>query len=234
MKHLLYFLVFSVIQISYAKEWKCLKEYQLETGQIELLASDWLKKDRKNNTLVWQLANLYNLENNLPLEYQTIKERTDFYLWLNTALNERNLEVEWPKMAHFISNKLEKIRSFPFNIFTRKEVKRYAIKGSETVFRKAFEKIKTLYFSESILNSNDALAWDKSIIHDEQYIWLEEIYNQIDVKTLKTIDKMAKGKCIYTFMVPKKVAFTGDLSNEDNRYNYALNTLRVYCISEYK
>jgi hypothetical protein len=229
MKHLLYFLVFLAIQISYAKEWKNLKTYQLETGKKELQASDWLHSDRKNNTLVWQQANRYNLQNNFPLEYQSIKERTDFYSWLLTVLNEKESEVVWPKMAYFISNKLENIKSFPFNIFTGKDVKIYATKGSETVFVKAFEKMSALYFSGSVLKSDDALAWDKAIIYEEQYVWLQEIYKDIDEKTLKTIDKMAKGKCIYRFMVPKEIEFTGDLSDADSRYNYALNILRDYC-----
>lgn len=233
MKHLLYFLVFSTIQIGYAKEWKNLKDYQSETGKIELQASDWLRKDRKNNSLVWQQANLYNLQNNLPLEYQTIKERTDFYLWLFKSLEEKQMEVVWPKMAYFISNKLEITKAFPFNIFTSKDVKLYAVKGSETVFAKAFEKIQLLYFSEKILNATEAFAWDEAIIREEQYVWLQDIYNEIDAKTLKTIDKMAKGKGIYGLLVPKKLAFSGDLSDNENRYHYALNTLRPYCQEEY-
>ncbi|TYA56012.1 Insecticidal toxin complex protein [Formosa maritima] len=231
MKSFFYLFFLSLTTISYSKEYKNLKEYHEISGKILLEPSDWLSKDRKNNTLVWQQANEYNLKHNLPAEYLTIKERTDFYLWLYTTLNER--DVVWPKMAHFISNKLENINSFPFNMFTRKEVKLYATKGSKTVFNKAFSIIKKLYFSESILNKEDALTWDESIIYKEQYNWLEEIYNGIDAKTLKTIDKMAQGKGIYTFIVPKEVAFSGDLSDKENRYNYAINTLRTYCINNY-
>ncbi|MCX7550231.1 Insecticidal toxin complex protein [Xanthomarina sp. F2636L] len=234
MKSLLFIFLVVISSNIYSKEYKNLKKYQELFGNIQLAPSDWLCKDRKNNTLVWQQANVYNLENNLPLEYETIQQRTDFYLWLFKTLDKKEQEVVWPKMAHYISNKLEITHSFPFNIFIRKEVKRYATKGSETVFIKAFGRIKELYFSESILKSDNALTWDEAIIHEEQYIWLQEIYNEIDPKTLKTIDKMAKGKCVYKFMVPKEVVFSGDLSNEENRYNYALNTLRVYCQTEYE
>ena len=234
MKNGLLILLLCFFNLSTAKEYKNLKEYQKLTGKLQLESSDWLRSDRKNNTAVWQHANLYNLHNNLPLEYQSIKERTDFYLWLFKSLDDKGSEVIWPKMAHYISNKLENVKSFPFNIFTRKEVKRYATKGSETVFSKAFEKIKALYFSESILKSEEALAWDESIIYEEQYVWLQEIYSGIDQKTLKTIDKMAKGKCIYILMVPKEIVFSGDLSNKEDRYDYALNILRPYCKTEYK
>lgn len=234
MKSFLHLLFFCITTVSFSKEYKNLRAYEKLTGKLQLESSDWLRSDRKNNTTVWQHANLYNLQNNLPLEYQSIKERTDFYLWLYESLDDRGTELLWPKMAHFISNKLENIKSFPFNLFTRKEVKRYAAKGSETVFSKAFENIKALYFSESILKSDDALAWDETIIYEEQYVWLQEIYSGIDQKTLKTIDKMAKGKCIYKLMVPREIVFSGDLSNKEDRYDYALNTLRVYCKTEYE
>jgi hypothetical protein len=233
MKYILIVFIFCTYNLLTAKEYKSLKDYQSETGKEKLQQSDWLHKDRKNNSSTWQQANIYNLENNLPLEYETIQQRTDFYLWLYKSLDKKQEEVVWPKMAYYISHKLENINSFPFSVFTRKEVKLYAAQGSETVFVKAFQRIKDLYFSETILKSEDALNWDKSIIHEEQYVWLQEIYSEIDNKTLKTIDKMAKGKCIYRFMVPKEIAFSGDLSNKENRYNYALNILRVYCKTEY-
>ncbi|GGG59666.1 Insecticidal toxin complex protein [Bizionia arctica] len=228
MKYFFLLILFFFFNLSTAKEWKNLKEFQDETGKVKLLASDWLHSDRKSNSLNWQQANSYNLENNLSLEYETIQQRTDFYLWLLTSLELKKSEVVWPKMAHFISNKLEKIKSFPFNIFTRKEVKIYATKGSETVFTKAFDRINTIYFLDSVLKSDEALNWDKAIIYEEQYVWLQGIYSEIDEKTLKTIDKMAKGKGVYRLIVPKEIVFSGDLSNEENRYNYALNTLRVY------
>lgn len=233
MKSFLFTFLFIITTLAYSKEYKNLKEYQELSGKTVLSASDWLCKDRKNNTLVWQQANIYNLKNNLPSEYESIEQRTDFYLWLFKALDKKQMDIVWPKMAYFISNKLETTQAFPFNLFIRKEVKNYATKGSETVFGKAFEKIQQLYFAEETLSTNDAYAWDEAIIAKEQYVWLQGIYNEIDEKTLKTIDKMAKGKCIYKFMVPKEVEFKGDLSNKENRYHYALNTLRPYCKEEY-
>lgn len=233
MKYIFIVFLLFTYNLSIAKEYINLKSFQLETGNENLQQSDWLQKDRKNNSLIWQQANRYNLDNNRPLEYETIQQRTDFYLWLYKVLDKKKSDVVWPKMAHFISNKLENINSFPFNVFTKRDVKLYATKGSETVFVNAFSKLKILYFSEFILKKEDALTWDKAIIDEEQYVWLEDVYREIDSKTLKTIDKMAKGKCIYRFMVPKEIEFTGNLSNAENRYSYALKTLRVYCKFEY-
>jgi len=234
MKSYLFLLIFTITTLGYSKEYQSLKSYQEESGKNQLGPSDWLRKDRKSNSLVWQQANIYNLQHNLPLEYQTIQQRTDFYLWLYNSLDERNLQVVWPKMAYFISNKLKITQSFPFNIFIRKEVKLYAVKGSNTVFIKAFEKIKTLFFSEKTLTVKEAYLWDEVLIRKEQHDWLQDIYTEIDAKTLRTIDRMAKGKGVYRLIVPKEVAFSGDLSDKENRYQYALNTLRPYCQEKYK
>ncbi|OBX21250.1 hypothetical protein BAA08_13460 [Bizionia sp. APA-3] len=85
---------------SYASEWTCLKIYQQETGQQALSEKDWLTSDRRRNSQVWQQANTFNLENQLPSEYSTIRQQRDFYEWYYTAISEKEHDVVWPKMAH--------------------------------------------------------------------------------------------------------------------------------------
>jgi len=79
MKVFLYVFFFCFTTVSFSKEYKNINAYQKLTDKLQLESSDWFCSDRKNNTAVWQQANLYNLQNNLPLEYQSLKERTDFY-----------------------------------------------------------------------------------------------------------------------------------------------------------
>ncbi|MDO6758810.1 Insecticidal toxin complex protein [Tamlana sp. 2_MG-2023] len=215
--------------LGHAKEWKSINAFEKVNGKSDLSASDWLKSDRKHNTQVWQNANIYNLQHNYFSEYKTIKERRDFYVWYFTTMEERGCEVVWPKMAYFISNKLRLINAFPFCIFTTKSVKSYAYQGSETVFNHAFETLKSLYLDEDVLKSDTALKWDEAIIHKEQYIWLKSIYEGIDEKGLRTIERMAKGKGFYKVLVPKEIRFKSDISETDNRYYYALHVLRDYC-----
>ena len=210
-----------------AKEWPCLKTYQKTTNLKELGPSDWLKKDRKQNTLVWQNANLYNLEHQLPQEYTTIKQRRDFYVWLNETLVARGYEIVWPTMAHYISKKLALIKVFPYSIFTSKDIKTYAEMGSVTVFNACFDPVDNLLKGE-VIQGDEALSWDRDILKMEQFQWLGPIYSEVDEKTLHTIERMAKGKGFYGLMVPKDIRFQGDITKADVRYQYALETLRPH------
>lgn len=221
-------LLFLVFEISNAKEWRCLRIYQKETGKTSLGPSDWLKKDRNRNSEVWQKANLYNLKNNLPFEYQTIKQRSDFYHWYIQEIKTKGHEVLWPEMSHFISRKLALTKVFPYCLFVSKEVKEYAYLGSADVFNSCFDILNKLLLEDSKLVLEEALAWDKTILYEEQYRWLVPIYQTIDDGALVTIERMAKGMGFYSLMVPKRIRFKGDITKEEERYHYALNVLRPY------
>ncbi|MFD2823970.1 Insecticidal toxin complex protein [Lacinutrix iliipiscaria] len=234
MKQLLFVFICTIHFSAFSKEWKSLQQFQKETKQIALSQKDWLKSDRKQNTIVWQKANAYNLNHHHPEEYITIKQRRDFYAWFYTHLNLKGYEVIWPKMAHFISNKLRLIKAFPYNIFTNKSIKNYAYQGSETVFNQAFNELRLLYNSKDVIKGEIAQHWDEYMLYKEQYEWLEQIYQSIDSKSLKTIERMAKGKGFYGLMVDKSIRFKGDISNPEARYKYAIQSLRDYCKNTYK
>ena len=231
-------IVFSILLLfsftTFSREWKTLKDYQKSTLNKELLPQDWLKSDRKNNTEVWQKANNYNLTNNKPEEYTSIQQRRDFYSWIIAKLDTKEHEVVWPKMAYYISKKLRLVEAFPYSIFTNKKVKGYANQGSEEVFFNSFEFLQVVYLSETTLKGEEALSWDKTILYEEQFVWIEKIYLKMDERSLKQIERMAKGKFLYSLVVPKQIRFEGDIANPQERYNYALNKLRFYCISEIK
>lgn len=228
MKHFLFILSLCVSLLGHSKEWKSLKAYKKATTLQELSASDWLKHDRKKNTLVWQKANDYNLNANLPNEYNTISQRRDFYKWLNSTLKTKGHEVIWPAMAYFISNKLRLVNTFPYCIFVKRKIKNHSKKGSETVFNNMFKSAALIFNSEDILKGKSALEWDKDILYNEQYIWIDAIYKSIDRKSLKTIERIAKGKFLYGLVLSKSIRFEGDITIAKARYNYALNTLRPY------
>jgi len=217
-----------------ASEWSSIRAYQKATQQKELSPSDWLSSDRRRNTVVWQNANTYNLTNNLPNEYVNIQQRRDFYKWFDAKIKDKGHEVIWPSMAYYISSKLRLVKAFPMSLLTRKQVKHYASIGGETVFNNAFKILKTLFLSEHILKTNDALNWDKSIIREEQYYWIEDIYLKMDKRSLNQIRRMAKGKFLYGLAIPKVIRFKGDIANVEDRYAYAFETLRSYCKSAKK
>ncbi|MCB0444080.1 MAG: Insecticidal toxin complex protein [Gelidibacter sp.] len=234
MRYHLVFLIFFCTTSFYAKEWKCLKTYQKATHKQELSPSDWLKSDRKQQTSVWKNANIYNLSHQKPEEYLTIKQRKDFYLWIVTELKAKGHDVVWPTMAYFISNKLRLLECFPYNLLTSKDMKAYALKGSEDVFVNSFKSLSLLYDSKTILKGEAAEKWDEHQLYTEQYVWIEAIYKMIDAKSLKHIERIAKGKSFYSIFVPKAIRFEGDISKPEERYNYAINKLKPYCKNRYQ
>jgi len=228
MKYFLFLFFLGYFNLAHGKEWKSLRAYKKATQKEKLAPSDWLKKDRKQNTIVWQKANAYNLSKDLYTEYTTIIQRRDFYNWLYTDLKQKGHEVLWPAMAYFISNKLRLVNTFPYGLFTKKSIKLNSKKGSEVAFNNAFTILAELYSSSTILTSKKALKWDESLLYKEQYFWVESIYKDLDKSTLKTIERIAKGRFLYGLVLPKSVRFKGDISKAKLRYDYALNTLRNY------
>tara|TARA_R110002049_G_scaffold302258_1_gene494972 strand:+ start:29232 stop:29912 length:681 start_codon:yes stop_codon:yes gene_type:complete len=217
-----------------AKEWKRLELYQSETKNETLLPSDWLKSDRLQNTVVWQRANAFNLQNDLPQEYTNISQRRDFYKWLFETLEKKGHEVVWVKMAYFISKKMHLMEVFPYHVFIKKTIKSYAVTGNALVFNNAFNELNELLDSDTILKDDKAVAWDKTILHKEQCQWLDSVYITMDTKNLKTLERIAKRKFLYSLVVPKAIAFKGILSNAEDRYLYAVEVLKPYCENAYK
>ncbi|SFW29158.1 Insecticidal toxin complex protein [Cellulophaga fucicola] len=233
MRYFLNLILFLIFIDGSAAEWKNLKEYRQETGDTILTSQDWLTKDRLRNTIVWQQANSFNLTNNLFLEYQTIAERRDFYKWFALSIEEKGHKVVWPRMAHFISSKLSLTSRFPYNIVVKKDVVLSSKNGSEKVFNSAFKSLKKLYLQDKILSKEESKIWDNNLLYKEQYVWIVAIYKEMDAKTLKRLERIAKGKFFYGLVVPKKIRFKGDLTSPKDRYTYATETLRKHCENSY-
>lgn len=213
----------------HASEWRSICAYQKATQQKELSPSDWLASDRRQNSITWQNANAYNLTHNLPNEYANMKQRRDFYKWFDAQIKAKGHEVVWPSMAYYVSSKLKLVKTFPLSLLARKQVKHYASLGGETVFNNAFEILKKLYASNKVLKADAALKWDELIIYKEQYVWIEGIYKMMDERSLNQIKRMAKGKFLYGLAIPKVIRFKGDITNAQDRYAYAFESLRRYC-----
>lgn len=233
LRWIIFFNIFLYTNAFFAKEWKSLKAYQLATKNENLPSSDWLKSDRTKNTTTWQNANAFNLINKLPQEYTNIVQRRDFYKWMYVTLELRKHEVIWVKMAHFISKKMHLIEVFPFSIFTKKLIKTYVLQGSEIVFKSAFIELKRIYYSQSIIKNEKAIKWDKAMLRQEQFIWIQPIYNQMDSKNSKIIRRILQRKFPYSLVVPKSIQIIEDITKPEVRYNYALNKLRPYIKSRY-
>lgn len=211
-----------------------MKTYRKVTNTTALAPSDWLHSDRKKKTLVWHKANMYNLKNNLPAEYENIKQRRDFYNWFYSEVSKKGHKVAWPAMSYFISRKLRLTNAFPYRFFLGKDVRTYSNIGSRTVFYRCFPVLKDLFFLDRIVAKEEALKWDKDILYYEQFKWISEIYSEMSPKTLKKLERIAKGKWLYSLMVPRKIRFSGKLEVAQDRFDYAVQKLRPYCIDRYR
>jgi hypothetical protein len=102
------------------------------------------------------------------------------------------------------------------------------------VFGNAFERLRNLYNINKSLKKADAFKWDDTILKEEQYIWVESVYSSIDQKSLKQIEHVISGNFLYTFVIPKAIRFKEDISNPEDRYQYAINVFRPYCKNYFK
>lgn len=215
----------------FSQEWKNLKAYQKETSNTVLKDGCWLKKDRKKQTIKWKNANAFNLATNEYQKYKTINQIRDFYLFAQEEIALKGHEVHWIHAASTIATRFSIIEKdlIRFFIIRNKEVIKFTYEGSKQVFEFSFPKLKELYFSEIILKESVAHKWDQKQAKKEQCIILEPIYNKLSKKALKKLERMAKGKGIFSLGVSKKIRFEGEINNCDSRYNYTINKLIPYC-----
>ena len=214
-----------------AQEWNTLKTYQKETGNLTLHEGNWLKKDRKRSTLIWQEANIFNL----TLEkgnknYKSISQIRDFYLWFDTVIKKQGHELNGVGVAAVAAGQLSKIDSgfIRFFIIRNKEVVDFVNDGSLLVFEFSFPLLQDLYNSDDLIKGEDAKNWSLKYGLQEQCEILEPLYSKLSDKAVIKLSKMAKGKGVFILGVPKALRFEGDIKNCENRFNHALHKLLPY------
>ncbi|REE79885.1 hypothetical protein BX611_2784 [Lutibacter oceani] len=228
-----YFLLFINSVFCFSQEWKNLKIYKKETGNLILKEGCWLKKDRTKNTTTWESANKFNLKNNAFSKYKTIHQIRDFYHFMQIELDKKGHEIKWTHAAFLVANQLSKLEIdfIRLVIVRNKEVVQFAHEGSKKVFEYSFPKLKELYFSKELLKESEAENWDKNQTVIEQCEILDPLYNNLSKKALKKLNRMAKGKGIYSLGVVKGIRYEGEIINCNTRYYYSINKLIPYCNS---
>lgn len=204
-----------------AQEWKSLKVYRKETGQTTLQDGCWLKKDRLRNTEVWNKANLFNLAvENGNRKYSTLSEMRDFYHWFDQEIKKKGHEIKWIGIAEIVANQLSNLDyGFVRMVVVRnQEVVDFANNGCTDVLAYAFPKLKEVYFSSEILKGKTADDWDTAYGRNEQCVILEPLYKELSSKALRKLDRMAKGKGIYTFAVSKEMKYQGSIEDCESRF----------------
>ena len=220
---------------AFSQEWVTLKSYQNETGNSFLLDGCWLKKDRQRQTKIWTKANEYNLSSDDGnLKYKTICQKKDFYLWFDTERKKQGHEIKWIGIAAIAANQLSKIDIAFIRIFIvrNKEIVKFAHDGAEKVFNFAFPQLKKVYFSDMIITGKDAENWDKNFGIKEQCEILEPIYQNLSIKAINKLERMAKGKGFFYFGVPKDLKYDGKINNCHSRFEHGMKKLIPYYTKE--
>lgn len=220
----------------FSQEWKTIKAYQKETGNLVLAEGNWLKKDRKKQTIIWKNSNEFNLIRNDYNKYETIDQIRDFYLFAQKEIALKGHEINWIFAASKIATKFSIIENnlIRFLFIRNKEVLQFVNEGSKKVFEFSFPKLKELYFSEEVLKSSFANNWDQIQAQKEQCIILEPLYKKLSEKALKKIERMAKGKGVFGLGISKKIRFEGKINDCNSRYNYSINKLIPNCSTNTK
>lgn len=230
-KSIMILIVLLVYKSSSAQEWKSLSPYQKKTGNIELQAGCWLKKDRKKQTEVWHNANAFNLskkEGNL--KYVSISQIRDFYKWFDLERIKKGHEVNAAGIGAIAATQLSYLDNgfIRFFIVRNKEIVDFANEGSLRVFEFAFPLLKNLYFSKEIYTGEKAQNWDAKNGLFEQCEVLEPLYQRLSLKALTRLERMAKGKGIFNLGIPKELRFGGEISNCHARFEHGKSKIKPY------
>jgi stalled ribosome alternative rescue factor ArfA len=227
----LLFFLFINPPFSFSQEWRNLKYYQKTTGQKVLGNGSWLKKDRKRNTETWQQANTYNLTIAAGnLKYKTISQIRDFYLWFDTEREKLGHEINAVGVAAVVAEQLSNFDNYFIRTFIvrNKEVVWFGNEGSKKVLAFAFPLLKEIYFLKNKLKGQEAKKWDIKTGKIEQCQIIEVIYTQLSSKAIRKLERMAKGKGIYSLAVKNKLTFEGDIRDCKSRYEHAFSKLISY------
>ncbi|PCH75914.1 MAG: hypothetical protein COB98_07715 [Flavobacteriaceae bacterium] len=211
-----------------AQEFRSIKHYRKVTGERVLKEGAWLKKDRNRNRKTWKTANSFNLNSPKGFEkYQSVSQIRDFYAWFDAERIDQGRLFKSAGIAEIAAKQLSKVDQgcIRFFIVRNSEVVRFVNEGSKQVFEFAFPLMQERNFSTSKLSKVEAVTWDKNNGFHEQCEVLSFLYSNLSYKALKRLEKMAKGKGIFKFGVPKRLRFTGDISNCEHRFLHGATVL---------
>ena len=219
------FLLFLSCMLGYSQEWKSFNCYKKETGRTTLDEGCWLKKDRKKKTEVWEKANAFNLSTaDGHLKYRSISEFRDFYAWFESQRKLKGHEIKWIGVTKIVATQLSNFDNglVRFIIVRNKEVSEFAKEGSVKVFEFAFPRLQSVYFSEEPITGSAAEKWDFDYGTNEQCLVLEPLYNKLSPKALRKLNRIAKGKGIFSLAVEKQLQYVGDIEDCHARYEHGL------------
>ena len=230
-------MAFLIPNHSISQEWKSLAKYKVETNKQKICSGCWLKKDRKRSTKVWQEANKYNLTLSSKVavnKYRTISERRDFYKWFDMERKKIGHDIQWTGVAAIVAGQFAHLDSWFIRTFIilDSNVINFANEGNKAIFDDVYPFLQNVYFGDTLIKGNGAINWDSTYIDREQCKVVEPIYQKQKLQTLCKISNMAKGKGFFSFGVPYRIRFQGNVMDCLIRRKHGIYRLIPYY--EYK
>ena len=163
-------------------------------------------------------------------KYKTIKQIRDFYRWFDIEREKLEHEIKIIGIAAIVAGQLSNLDNYFIRTFIirNKEVVWFGNEGSKQVLKYAFPLLKEVYFSNEILKGRKAENWDRKYIKTEQCQIVESVYKQLSSKAMHKLERLAKGKGIYSVKVTNKLKFEGDIRDCKTRYEHVFSKLNAY------
>ena len=161
------------------------------TGQ-----TDWTTEDRTSNSVRWQAACLYNLENGNSAVYVRIEQRRDFYRWFYNYHAERGWETRWALAASIVANGAHQVAYPPMESWAETlgpmsdELQAFMRLGNQVIFDNVFPKLMELH-SCGPLKGWKALEWDMQVLSEEQQL-IQPLYESASPQVVKQLEQIAK------------------------------------------
>jgi hypothetical protein len=190
------YLLFYLSQTAIArKEYASLLSYQVEhpRGKHDGTDGNWLTKDRKKATLVWDVANDKNLR--LPYgfeEYRSLDERADFYLWFYQKTKKLGFTTQWAKLATVTTRRLGYLMSpVPrFLGYANPEIQDFIAKGNRLIFDDCWNELSQLRYG-NVLNRKMGRDWDEKILTREQEL-IHPYYLKLKHNSIIKLERLLK------------------------------------------
>lgn len=220
-----------------AQEWKSLRIYRKETGRSVLEQGNWLKKDRKQQSVVWHQANSFNLtlENGFK-KYEGICQIRDFYCWFDEERVKQGHEIKWIGIASVVAGQFSILdNGFIRRVFVgNKEAVKFILEASDSVLAFAFPILKDVYFASKPIQGEMAEKWTKDYGLHEQCDILDPLYARLSPKALNKLERMAKGQGVFRLGVPKVLKYEGNIRDCQSRFEHGMKKILPYYLSHSK
>jgi hypothetical protein len=177
------------------KEYPSLLSYKADhpLGKYDGTDGNWLTKDRKKATTIWDVANEKNLKSAHGFqEYQSLYERADFYKWFHHKTKSLGFTTQWTKLATVTTYRLSHLLSPVPRLlgYSNPEIQEFINKGNKLIFDDCWMELSKLRYGET-LTGTLGQRWDEKILTREQEL-IHPYYLKLKQGSITKLERLLK------------------------------------------